>query len=144
MNRILIRNWQKKMPVNRRKLEKTARRVLEAEGVDGAELSILVVDDAHMAVFNRQYRGKNRPTDVLAFRLQDAAADGVHPELLGDVVISAETARRTAAEVRATADEELALYLIHGILHLLGYDDTRSAPARAMNRRQKELLAQYG
>ena len=104
-----------------------------------AELSLLLVSDAVMRRLNRQWRGQDRPTDVLSFA-QAEGPTGAPPGLLGDVVISIDTARRQAAECAAPLASELDRLLIHGVLHLLGYDHERSpAEARRMQRRERAL-----
>jgi len=105
---------------------------------------VVLVDDAAMAVLNRAYRRVAGPTDVLAFPMSEGRFRDVSPDLLGDVVISTETAWRQA---RATGNEfraELALLLIHGILHLVGYDHGTAAERRDMWRKQKLILAACG
>jgi rRNA maturation RNase YbeY len=115
------------------RLARNARRLLRALRLSEAELSILLVSDAEMQRLNRRWRGKDRPTDVLSFPQE---ADG----LLGDVVISVDTARRQAAEQRTTLGREADRLLIHGLLHLLGYDHERSpTEARRMQRRERAL-----
>jgi probable rRNA maturation factor len=105
-------------------------------------LSILVVDDDQIRVINRDYLGKDRPTNVISFAMQEGAGGGIQPDLLGDVVISAETAARDAGEANISAEEELYFLLLHGILHLLGYDHERGneADARRMRAREQELF----
>jgi probable rRNA maturation factor len=106
-----------------------------------AELSVTLVDDAEIHRLNRAYRRIDRPTDVLAFAMREGDGADLHPHLLGDVVISLETAARQAARRRVPLMDEVRLLLTHGILHLLGYDHERSpAEARRMFRRQRELL----
>ncbi|MFQ5839987.1 MAG: rRNA maturation RNase YbeY [Candidatus Methylomirabilales bacterium] len=107
-----------------------------------AELSVLVVSDRTIRRLNRTYRGHDTPTDVLAF------PQGHHPypgsqELLGDVVISVETALKQARAEGHPLRTELATLLIHGILHLIGYDDTTPSARRRMWRRQNALLRQF-
>jgi len=95
-----------------------------------------------MHVLNRDYRGKDRSTDVLAFALREGENAGIHPDVLGDVVISVDTAARQAAARDATLADEVRVLLAHGILHLLGYDHERSpAEARRMFGKQRALLA---
>lgn len=107
-----------------------------------AELSIALVGDAEMHRLNATYRRVDRPTDVLAFPMSESSEDGPHPRLLGDVVISLDTAARQAAQRGVGLAEEVRVLLTHGILHLLGYDHERStAEARRMFRRQRALLA---
>jgi len=113
-----------------------AERLLKYEGIDNAELSILFVNDSQMKELNYKYRGKDTPTDVLAFPMQARQ----YPQLLGDVVISIETAKREAKMRGYGLDRELALYLAHGILHLLGYDDIRKSDRKLMSNKETKLL----
>lgn len=92
-----------------------------------------------MAALNRQYRGVEGPTDVLAFPMREGRFGRLSPDLLGDVVISVETARRQAG--RGEFRGELALLLVHGILHLVGYDHQTPAARQRMWRKQRVLLA---
>jgi probable rRNA maturation factor len=109
---------------NAEQLRTQGDRVLEALGKSEMELSVLLTGDEAIQALNRDYRGQDRATDVLSFsQLEEEGGD---TGLLGDVVISVETARRQAGEHRLSLDEELALLLIHGTLHLLGYDHERS------------------
>jgi probable rRNA maturation factor len=120
------------------------RRLLDALRMPDAELSLLLVSDAVMRQLNRDWRGTDRPTDVLSFA-QGEGPGGAPSGLLGDVVISIDTARRQAAERDATLGSELDRLLIHGVLHLLGYDHERSpAEARRMQRRERALARRLG
>jgi len=106
-------------------------------------LSILIVDDRQIREINRDYLGKDRPTNVISFAMQEGEGEGIQPDLLGDVVISAETAARDAAEAGEAFESELYFLLLHGVLHLLGYDHERSTPADAkkMEAREREVFA---
>jgi len=96
------------------------------------------VTDPEIHVLNRQYRGKDKPTDVLSFPL----ADTLQPSVLGDVVISVETAARQAQRRGHSLQEELQILLIHGILHLLGYDhEVSRREAVRMHRKEREVKA---
>jgi rRNA maturation RNase YbeY len=122
------------------------RHVLRALGLSRRELSLAIVDDAEMRTLNRDYRKRDRPTDVLAFALDESdAALGTAPvphAPLGDVVISIETAARQARESRCGLAARLDTLLIHGILHLVGYDHERSpAEARRMAGRARMVRA---
>jgi len=118
-----------------------ARHALALLGESGVELSIALVDDAAIRELNRNYRGKDRPTDVLSFSQREGEA-AIDRQLLGDVVISVETARRQAERRGSTTEEELRELLVHGILHLLGYEHERSrSEARRMFRKTREVLA---
>jgi probable rRNA maturation factor len=121
-------------------VRRDASRMLVSLEVAG-ELSIALVGDAEMQALNRDWRGKDRPTDVLAFALREGEHADVHADVLGDVVISLDTAARQAAARGATAADEVRVLLAHGVLHLLGYDHERSpADARRMFAKQRALL----
>jgi probable rRNA maturation factor len=101
-------------------LRTLATAALERLGVAAAEVGVLVCDDATIRTLNRHFRDKDRPTDVLSFPANFAQPDG--PPYLGDVAISLETAARQAAERGVTVDRELRVLLLHGIVHLCGFD----------------------
>jgi probable rRNA maturation factor len=118
-----------------------ARRALRLLGEAPCELSIALVGDGEIHALNRTYRGKDRPTDVLAFAQREGGSV-LASELLGDVVISFDSAARQARRRGVCIADELRHLLVHGILHLLGYDHERSpAEARRMFRRAREVLA---
>lgn len=118
-----------------------AERMLSALGLDDAELSILLTDDPSMRVLNYEHRGKDRPTDVLAFPLgrRRAATIGV-PRLLGDVVISIDTAARQARGRRRDLIDEIRFLLAHGLLHLLGFDHATPTQKRRMDAQTRWLV----
>ena len=124
-------------------LKRLARTALLQLGEAGSELSLALVDDAEMQRLNRDWRGKDRTTDVLAFALREGEATGTQqPGLLGDVVISVPTAARQAADRGHSLEHELTELLVHGILHLLGYDHERSpAEARRMFAKARAVVA---
>jgi probable rRNA maturation factor len=100
----------------------------------------MIIDDARMRRLNGRYRGIDRPTDVLAFAMREGPFADLHPQLLGDVVLSAETALRQARAHRHSLAEELTRLLIHGTLHLLGYDhEVSAADAKIMRVKEREL-----
>jgi probable rRNA maturation factor len=105
---------------------------------------VVLVDDAAMSVLNRGYRGVDGPTDVLAFPMTEGRFRDLSPDLLGDVVISTETARRQTLAAGGELREELALLLVHGILHLVGYDHGTAANRRDMWRKQRLILTACG
>ncbi len=124
-----------------RRLRARAAAFLGALGRGGDEVSVLLVGDRRIRALNRRWRGKDRATDVLSFPLSDPAGMG---PVLGDVVMSIETAaRRARADGRPIA-KELERYLAHGILHLLGYDHERPRDARAMAEKEAELARAEG
>lgn len=121
------------------RLARSGRRVLRVLGRGDAELSVVLVSDRLIRRLNREWRGRDRATDVLSFAQQEG--EGRAPAtLLGDVVIAVPTARRQAGERGDTLGAESERLLIHGVLHLLGYDHERSAAeARRMQRRERML-----
>jgi len=133
---IVRRAGGKKYPT--RGLKSVAKKILEQLKQDRAELSIALVGDAEIGRLNARYRNKEYPTDVLSFPAAAGMPDGVR--LLGDVVISVDKARKQAKERGRTLDQEMITLLIHGVLHLLGYDHERSAKdARIMGRLEKKI-----
>ena len=121
-----------------RELKRIALTVLELVGQSQAELSVALVNNREIRKLNAKYRQKDYPTDVLSF----AAANGlpIDVRLLGDVVISVEKAKEQAKQRGRTLNQETVTLLIHGILHLLGYDHERSAKdARTMGRLEKKI-----
>jgi probable rRNA maturation factor len=115
-------------------------RVLRHEGIGRASISLALVDDAAIHRINRTHLGHDWPTDVISFVLSEED----EPELTGELVVSAEMARKTAAGVGADPMAELALYVVHGLLHLCGYDDTTDEARAVMRRREEEHLRREG
>ena len=140
-SKISVLNRQDRMPVDRRKIGAAARRILKALGYGGYELTVVVVDDPEITRLNRQYFRRNRPTNVISFPMMDGTAAYLHAKLLGDVVISAETAKRDAEEVGKKTEDEILFLLIHGILHLAGYDHEKIKEDRVkMEAKEQELF----
>ena len=141
--KIAIENRQSRQQVRIIPLRKVARKILSVSGCPDPELSILIVDDEPIQLINRDYLGKDRPTNVISFAMQEGEGEGVQPNLLGDVVISAETAASDAAEAQTSFESELYFLLLHGVLHLLGYDHERGtqAEAKRMEEREHEMFA---
>jgi probable rRNA maturation factor len=124
-------------------LERVARAALEAEGMPAAELGILITDDATVHELNRRYADEDKPTDVLSFSLREGE-EFVSPDeiqRLGEVIISLDTAKRQAEEAGRALEAEMAHLLVHGILHLLGYDHAEPDKERAMQEREEAILA---
>jgi probable rRNA maturation factor len=121
-----------------RKLKEVAQKVLEIVEHGQAELSIALVGNAEIRTLNAKFRKKDYPTDVLSFPAGDELPTGVR--LLGDVVISVEKAREQAKQRGRALNEEMVTLLIHGVVHLLGYDHERSAKdARIMGRLERKI-----
>ena len=119
-----------------------ARAVLDAVASADAELSVTIVSDAAIAELNHRWRGKQRPTDVLSFPAGEAPRIDGSPRLLGDVVISLDTARRQAADGGWTLLEEATRLLLHGVLHLLGFDhEAGAAEAERMSAEERRVVA---
>ena len=125
--------------VDRRLLRSRGARVLQALSHARSELSIALVDDATIADLNSRYRGESRATDVLSFSLVEGEDEDLGGKLLGDVVISVETAARHARRAHRGLDAEVARLLIHGTLHLLGHDHETDDEARAMRAEERRL-----
>jgi probable rRNA maturation factor len=137
---IQISNTQGFLTIDTRKLAGLARRVLEGERVTRALISLALVDNAAIHRINRQYLGHDWPTDVISFTLSESD----DPELAAELVISAEMAVATAHEMRVAPADELALYVIHGLLHLCGYDDRSEPDVRRMRDRENQVLLREG
>jgi probable rRNA maturation factor len=116
------------------------RAVLAAEGVTSGTVSVAVVDDATIRQVNRRHLDHDWPTDVVSFPLSEPGDDG----LTGELVVSGEMAATTARGAGVEPWDELALYVVHGLLHLCGYDDTDADDRDAMRRREGEILAGLG
>lgn len=128
-------------PLDLAGLERVAAGVLAAEGRPEVELSLTLVDDAAMAELHQRFSGEPGPTDVLAFPLDEGPHPPGMPVLLGEVVVCTDVAAREAAERGLPFAEEVARYVVHGTLHLLGWDDHEEAEREAMHARQEALLA---
>jgi probable rRNA maturation factor len=128
---------QRRVAREQRRLERTAARALAAVGRTGATVEVTIVDDARIRELNARYRGIRRRTDVLAFPLETAVGAG---GLVGQIVISADTAARQAKAVGVPLACELDLLVTHGVLHLVGYDDRDPVEADLMHRREREIL----
>ncbi|MEZ4279494.1 MAG: rRNA maturation RNase YbeY [Myxococcota bacterium] len=120
-------------------LRRRAVAILKAAGQARSELSIALVDDAAIGALNAQYRGKPRPTDVLSFSLVEGDFADRRGRLLGDVVISVDTAARQASERRRSLDDTVAKLLVHGVLHLLGHDHEADDEARRMRAEERRI-----
>lgn len=119
-----------------RSLRRAIQLTLELEGASEREVSLLLTDDAEIHELNRDYRHKDKPTDVLAFALDEA---GESFGSLGDVVVSVERVRAQARSRRVELDQELELLVVHGTLHLLGYDHAMKAEAREMRAKTRQI-----
>ncbi len=139
--KVWIRNVQKPIRLDLKKFRKIAKTILTHLALPNAEVSISFVDDLQIQELNRRYLDRDKPTNVLAFSMRDGEFVSLHPQLLGDVVISVDTARRQSNRFGLNEVETIILLMIHGILHLLGYEhEGTKKGAREMTLKQKELL----
>jgi len=120
-------------------LRRRAKIMLSEVGHGRSELSVALVDDPAIRELNRDWRGKKRATDVLSFSLLEGESTGHRGKLLGDIVISVETAARQAAARHRGLDEEVARLVVHGLLHILGHDHEADADSRVMEAEQRRL-----
>ncbi len=138
---ILITDRQAIVKLDIASLRRTVRRILKQLGRERDEVSILLVDDREIRDLNRAYLKRDRPTNVIAFPMLEGPFRKIHPRVLGDIVISIETASRDAKKEGMTLDDEMLFLLTHGILHLLGYEHEGSAArARRMHQKQREIF----
>ena len=141
---ILIKNQQKIIKLNQGKTKGIIKKVLQNLKVDKEiEISVLFTDDKFIRSLNNKYRGIDKPTDVLSFNLQEGALK--YPEvesdkLLGDIIISVETAQRQANNLNHSMEKELTILLIHGLLHLTGYDHEKGKDYKIMQGKESKIL----
>lgn len=134
-----IADEQTRLPADHDRLRDAIRGVLAEAGIARAQISLALVDDPTIHELNRRFLEHDEPTDVLAFLLQRTG-----DRLDGEVVVSADTAAAAAPDYGWSAADELLLYVIHGALHLVGFDDHTPADLEAMRRREREHLARFG
>ncbi len=132
--KIIIKNYQKKIPIYPKRIKEIILKVLSQEGrKPSGQITICFVDDKRIKALNLRYLHKNAPTDVLSFDLSEAKGQG---PICADIVVSADTAAGNARAFKTTTSVELKLYVIHGLLHLLGYNDR--TPKNKILMRKKE------
>lgn len=141
---IHYRNTVRGSGIDARSVKRTAKLLLAAVGEKQSALSISFVDDAAIRGLNREHRGKDKPTDVLSFPLLEKGDVHLGERLLGDVVISVDTARRQAADYDASLEAEINRLLIHGVLHVLGHDHEEAAQREAMRAEERRLAQAIG
>jgi probable rRNA maturation factor len=133
---IQITNRQKTLPVDRRRIRRALRRIVAEAGIAEASISVAVVDDPTIAELHDRYMNDPDPTDVLSFVLERTTH-----ALEGEVIVSADTAKTCAPRYRCSAETEMLRYLIHGALHLVGYDDATPKQRAFMRRLERRYLA---
>ena len=148
---IEVENLQRRIPINPRQIIKAVKRFLRHEGISRAKVSIVFVADPKIRSLNKKYLKHDHPTDVLSFDYgvssppailfnRRAGPPSKNSEILGEIIISTDTVKRNAAFYRTREGYELMLYVLHGILHLLGFDDRSPSAKRKMRRKEGELL----
>ncbi|MBV9402394.1 MAG: rRNA maturation RNase YbeY [Candidatus Eremiobacteraeota bacterium] len=141
---IHYRNGVRRSGVNATALKRKARAILRSIGQREATLSVSLVSDEEMHELNRIHRGKDRATDVLSFPLATQGDPNGGERLLGDVVISVDTARRQAADYDAPLEAEINRLLIHGVLHVVGYDHEQSDDRSKMRAEERRIAKAIG
>lgn len=136
------RNEVRSSGVDARALKATMRRLLDAVGEPDSTISVTIVNDDAIREINREHRGKDKPTDVLSFPLEPEPFS--QERLLGDIVISIDTARRQAADYDAPVQREVYRLLIHGLLHVLGHDHMEPEEQEEMEREERRLADAIG
>src|SRR5712692_9193083 len=138
--RVSIASPQELVPIDCGRMREIVRAVLREEGISDAEISLAFVDNPTIHQLNKRYLGHDEPTDVLSFPLSEPGAQ----KLIGELVIGAEVAQAEATGRGHDVQAELALYVIHGLLHLCGYDDKAPAEAKTMRGRERQFLHLLG
>ena len=133
---IAVNNQQSRLRVDKRLLKKAACLILKDAGIEAAEISIAVVDDPMIAQVHAEFLDDDSPTDVISFVLDSSPG-----RLEGEVVASADTAIARAPEFDWSPAEELLLYVIHGVLHLVGYDDTTPKARKTMRKMERQYIS---
>jgi probable rRNA maturation factor len=139
---ISIKNHQKLFKVGLNRIRKSLKRLLRELNFDESAVSLLLIDDNEIQKLNNAYLNRNNPTNVLSFAMTEGEFGNINPQILGDIVISVETASRDALISHIDLMDELEFLIIHGLLHLIGYnhENTTAEKATEMNVRERELF----
>jgi len=139
---ILIENRQKKISLDLPRIRRVMKTILNFVDRKGYEISLLFVDNEEIKDMNKRYLNRNYPTNVLSFSLSNGQYGNINPHVLGDIVISVETALENAGEADIELNDAIDFLMIHGVLHLLDYDHegTSEAETLKMNKKEKELF----
>jgi len=138
--KILATNKQTVIDIDLPRIKRSSVKILRILESEDSELSLTFVDNAGIADINRQYLGRNYPTNVIAFSMNEGKFGDVNPDILGDIIISTETALRDAEAGDLSLEDELDYLIIHGVLHLLGYDHELPGEAKKMKEKEKETF----
>ena len=138
--KILATNKQTVIDIDLPRIKRSSVKILRILESEDSELSLTFVDNAGIADINRQYLGRNYPTNVIAFSMNEGEFEDVNPDILGDIIMSTETALRDAEAGDLSLEDELDYLIIHGVLHLLGYDHELPGEAKKMKEKEKETF----
>ena len=140
---ISIENRQNKFKIDRRRLRSSLKRLMRELRCEESELSLLLVDDDQIREFNNNYLKRDRSTNVISFSMREGEFSDINPQILGDIILSVETAYRDAAAEGYDFMDEVEFLVIHGLLHLLGYEheNVLTKEARRMKTREKKLFS---
>jgi len=138
---VLIDNRQSRHKISLKKIKQKVQVILDALDCPDGEISILIVDDPQIEKLNQQYLNREGPTNVIAFAMREGEFSDLSPHLLGDVVISTDTAAQEAQIAATSVERRFSELLVHGILHLMGFDhETSEKDARIMEDKSRELI----
>jgi probable rRNA maturation factor len=140
--KLQIENSQNKIKIDKRKVRGTVLQILKILDCADKEISISFVDDENIKQLNKQYLGRDKATNVLSFSLLEGEYGDINPQILGDIIVSVETAQSDALYGKLTIAQEIDFLIIHGILHLLGYnhENTTKKESNKMRQKEKELF----
>ncbi len=136
---VSIRNDQKLFKIDLNRLRKSLKRLLKELHYDDGAIGLLLVDDKEIQKLNNAYLDRNKPTNVLSFAMMEGEFGNITPQILGDIVISVETAFRDALINHIDLMDELEFLIIHGLLHLHGYNHENTSVEKAMEMKGREL-----
>lgn len=138
--KILATNRQTIVDIDLPRAERSLRDILEVLGTEDREVSLVFVDDREITEINRRYLDRDHPTNVISFSMNEGEFGSINPLVLGDIVISTETALRDAQRGGLSLEDEIDYLMIHGVLHLLGYDHEEPAEAEEMEEKGREVF----
>jgi probable rRNA maturation factor len=140
--KIQIDNNQNRIKIDKRKIRSATIILLKHLDCTDKEISLSFVNDETIKQLSKQYLNKDKPTNVLSFSLQEGEFGSINPHILGDIVISVDTAKTDASKSAHTFEQEINLLILHGLLHLLGYnhENTTEEETKKMQKKEKDLF----
>ena len=138
--KIQIQNRQRILRIDQDKIKSLISAIVEQEGITGNIISLIFVNNRTISRLNRKYLNRTGPTDVIAFNLPSIDDDKIEETVSGEIFISAEQAKKRSSEFDQSTEDELALYVIHGLLHICGYDDHDKEQALKMRSKENDIL----